>query len=64
MPAPRLLAPSVLYRWRAMTQAALRCKAQREPRKDEPKRRHKAEIERMRAASRRSRRRSWSKKEI
>ena len=47
------LAPSVLYRWRAVAQGgsavALKRDAQRKPRKDDAETRHKAEIERMRA---------------
>lgn len=47
------LAPSVLYRWRAVAQGdsavALKRDAQRKPRKDDAEARHKAEIERMRA---------------
>jgi transposase-like protein len=47
------LAPSVFYRWRAVTQGgpavALKRDAQRKSRKDDPEARHKAEIERMRA---------------
>lgn len=47
------LAPSVLYRWRAVAQGgstvALKRDAQRTPRKDDAEARHKAEIERMRA---------------
>ena len=46
------LAPSVLYRWRAVAQGgsavALKRDAQRKPRKDDAETRHKAEIERMR----------------
>jgi transposase-like protein len=44
------LAPSVLYRWRAVAQGgsavALKRDAQRKPRKDDAETRHKAEIER------------------
>src|SRR5258708_36637623 len=47
------LAPSLLYRWRAVGQGgsavALKRDAQRKPRKDDAETRHKAEIERMRA---------------
>jgi transposase-like protein len=40
------LAPSVLYRWRAV---ALKRDAQRKPRKDDAEARHQAELERLRA---------------
>lgn len=47
------LAPSVLYRWRAVAQGgsavALKREAQRTPRKEDLEARHKAEIERLRA---------------
>jgi hypothetical protein len=47
------LAPSVLYRWRAVAQGgsavALKRDAQRRPRKDDAQARHEAELERLRA---------------
>ena len=47
------LAPSMLYRWRAVAQGgsavALKRDARRGPRKDDAETRYKAEIERMRA---------------
>lgn len=47
------LAPSVLYRWRAVAQSgsavALKRDAQRKPRQDDAETRYKAEIERLRA---------------
>lgn len=47
------LAPSVLYRWRAVAQggsaSALKRDAQRKPRKEDAEVRHQAELERLRA---------------
>ena len=47
------LAPSVLYRWRAVAQGgsavALKRDAQRKPRKEDAETRHQAELERLRA---------------
>jgi transposase len=47
------LAPSVFYRWRAVSQtgseAALKRDAQRRPRQDDAEVRHEAEIKRLRA---------------
>lgn len=47
------LAPSALYRWRAVAQGgsavALKRDAQRAPRKDDAEVRHKAEMDRLRA---------------
>ena len=47
------LAPSALYRWRAVAQGgsavALKRDAPRAPRKDDPEVRHQAQLERLRA---------------